>query len=101
MTSSSCGNAARRPNFAIACSWLPHTCMIDTGERPSERVWAASASSSAIARAGSRNFMRAKSFTGDCLELAAHVGGHQVGFAGALEQLVVHRERLADVLGGD
>ena len=32
------GKAARRPNRAMACSWLPQTCITETGVRPISRV---------------------------------------------------------------
>ena len=34
MTLSARGKAARSPNRAIACSWLPQTCITETGARP-------------------------------------------------------------------
>ena len=48
------GKAARRPKRAMACSWLPQTCMTET-RRPMSLVSAARAAESALALAGSRN----------------------------------------------
>src|SRR5690349_21148009 len=92
ITSSAGGNAARRPNFAIACSWLPQTCITDTRPRPTRSVARASASRSAAARAGSRNSRG--------IDLSADVGGHQVRVR-LLQQLLVQRERRLDVAGRD
>ena len=55
MTERSRGKLARRPNRAMACSWLPHTCMTLMGERPMAFTSRSSACASARARAGSRN----------------------------------------------
>src|ERR1041384_1163655 len=87
ITLSAGGKAARRPNFAIACSWLPHTCMTETS-RPSAA--GASAAASAFARAGSRNSRG--------IDLASHVSGHEVA-ARFLQELFVHLQRQGDVFG--
>src|SRR5512147_1646845 len=55
MSRSAGGITARRPKRAMACSWLPHTCMTATW-RPMASTVRRSASVSARARAGSRNF---------------------------------------------
>src|ERR1019366_912845 len=90
MTFRSGGNDARRPNFAIACSWLPHTCITETGDRPMRAVARASASLSACACRLSRN--------SSGIDLSAHVVRHQIGLVGFLEDLVVHRQRPLHVL---
>src|SRR6187401_2609002 len=102
----SSGNELRRPNRAIACSWLPQTCITETGERPISRTVRASADESAAARAGSRNFSSAApaslmgvTRTGG-RDLSADVGRHQVG-VGLAEQTLVHVERALHVLRGD
>ena len=56
ITLSEGGKAVRSPNLAIACSWLPHTCITETWRGPTAAVTRASAAASAAARAGSRNF---------------------------------------------
>ncbi len=56
MSRSAGGSTARRPKRAMACSWLPHTCMTEMGAADGVDVRARSASASARARAGSRNF---------------------------------------------
>src|SRR5512138_761893 len=106
ITSSSRGNVARKPKRAIACSWLPHTCMIDTGARPIAAVACFNAATSAAARSGSRNFSslmppsRVAIAVSGTVDLSAHVRRHQVlpfGF----EEFLVQRERLLDVVFRD
>src|SRR5512143_1616184 len=113
MTFRSRGRTARSPNLAIACSWLPHTCITDTGLRPISAVTRASAADSACALAGSRN---RSSLAPSVIwssgiaplfflppargDLAAHVRRHHVVF-GFLEEQLVQRQRLADLVGGD
>src|SRR4029079_6561899 len=105
-TSRSSGKALRRPKRAMACSWLPQTCITETGERPISRTVRASADDSAAARAGSRNFSSATpaSFMrvprAGRRDFAAHVGRHQV-VVGFLEQPLVHLERALHVFRGD
>src|ERR1051326_2542526 len=106
------GRMARRPNLAIACSWLPHTCMTETGARPISATTRSSAPASALALAGSRNrSSRAPSVSrvsgisalspltagGD---LAADVRGHHVPLR-LLEQQLVQRQRLLDLGRGN
>src|SRR5581483_8333685 len=91
MTFSFSGNAARKPNFAIACSWLPHTCITETS-RPISSVTRARAAASDFARAGSRNSRG--------IDLTSHVRGHQVVAAFA-KQLFVHLEGERDVFRRD
>src|SRR5512139_939800 len=107
ITSRALGSTARKPNFAIACSWLPHTCMTATG---AWSIWAtvrSSAFTSAAARAGSRNFNCDRSISlaipvlGRCVHLAADVGGHQVVRPRLSQQLLVQLERALDVLLGN
>src|SRR5512142_57114 len=105
------GNTLRRPNLAIACSWLPHTCITETGARPISATTRSSAPASARAFAGSRNrSSRAPSVItvsgmvalplaagGD---LASHVRGHHVRLRLLQEQLV-QRQRLLDLVCRD
>src|SRR5574342_94726 len=113
MTLRSRGRMARSPNLAIACSWLPHTCITDTGLRPISAVTRASAADSACALAGSRN---RSSLAPSVIwssgiaalplpvtgrgDLAPDVRGHDVAI-GFLEEQLVQRQRLADLVGGD
>src|SRR5574341_610682 len=109
MTSRSRGKTARRPKRAMACSWLPHTCITRTGEWPTARTSRSSAAPSALARAGSRNLSSAKgsataSPSGNLpprRHLAADVGGHEVALAGLLEDGVEEGQGLPDLLGRD
>src|SRR5512141_1061714 len=109
MTFRSFGKVARRPNFAIACSWLPQTCITETGERPISFVTRAIVSESLRAVPGSRNLscwtaadVAAASATASsrprARDLGPDVGGHQVLAGGFPHELVVERERLLDVL---
>src|SRR5512133_63637 len=107
ITSSAFGKFARRPYFAIACSWLPQTCMIVIGARPISPTSETRVRPSSAASSGSRNFTsRASPRRSDIavsprgLELAPHVGAHQVVLGGS-EQLLVQRQRVADRLVGD
>src|SRR3954469_8132343 len=98
-TLSSAGNAARSPKRAIACSWLPQTCMTETGARPISRTVRASAAESAAARAGSRNFSSPTpasfmAVVSGGRDLAAHVSRHQVVVLA--QQALVHLERALD-----
>src|SRR4051794_6258282 len=99
-TSRSAGNALRSPNRAIACSWLPQTCMTETGARPISRTVLASAAESAAARPGSRNFSAPTppsfmAVASGGRDLAAHVSRHQVVVLA--QQALVHLERSLDV----
>src|SRR6266545_836472 len=114
MTFKSLGKVARRPNFAIACSWLPQTCMTETGERPISAVTRAIVSARRRASAGSRNFSWriaavsrvSLAASKDTLSIAAprpfdlapHVGGHQVVSGRLRKQRLIEGQRLADVL---
>src|SRR5512142_3037487 len=107
MSRSAGGSTARRPKRAMACSWLPHTCMIVTG-RPMASTLRRSASASARARTGSRNFSSlAESAAAIALvlglpgrDLAAHVRGHEVvGTGRAAQHLVEQGQRLLRLLG--
>src|SRR5512144_281645 len=111
MTFRSRGRTARSPNLAIDCSWLPHTCITDTGLRPISAVTRASAADSACALAGSRNRSSlapsviwtsgiAALPVAGCGDLAPDVRGHDVALGFFQEQLV-QRQRLADLVGGD
>src|SRR5574338_94947 len=105
------GSTARKPNLAIDCSWLPHTCITDTGLRPISAVTRARAAERAFAWAGSRkrsslapsvvwsSGIAALPLPGRG-DLAAHVGGHHVAL-GLLQEQLVQRQRLADLMGGD
>src|SRR5690349_4857019 len=101
ITFRSLGKTERRPKRAIACSWLPQTC-ITLATRPMSSVALWSALVSARARAGSRNFISAswgslpRRMRG--LELAAHVGGHQILWLGLAQDGVEQLERLADLV---
>ena len=110
ITFRSFGNVARRPKRAIACSWLPQTCMTETGERPISAVTPRDRPASRRASSGSRNLTSAARgrvarlmgvFCPVAVDLAAHVGGHQVVLARLGEQRLVEGERLADLLGRD
>ena len=100
ITFSFAGSMARSPNLAIACSWLPQTCITDTGERPIASTVCSSAADSARARAGSRNL---SSLTPSLIaigprNLGAHVGRHQILFAvGVAQQLFVQLQRGLDL----
>src|SRR5919106_5172534 len=102
------GRMVRRPNLAMDCSWLPHTCMTDTGSRPIPLTTRASAWLRARARSGSRNRSSAAAprvVTSDigrprALDLGAHVVRHHVAF-GFTQQLLVERHGLRDLVGGD
>src|SRR6266542_2383068 len=106
MTFKSVGKVSRRPNFAIACSWLPRTCMTETGERPISAVTRAIVSARRRASPGSRNLSCriAESRVGLSIaatrsfDLAAHVGGHQVALRSLREQRLIEGQSLADVL---
>src|ERR1051326_3996099 len=102
MTCRSFGKAVRSPYRAIACSWLPQTCMTDTGERPISATVRWSFAASAAARAGSRNFSsRASSLLTRRLDFAANVPCHQVLRVGLAQQLFVHPQRAFDIVFGD
>src|SRR5947209_13983514 len=95
------GKAARSPNRAMACSWLPQTCITLVGLP----IWSTvrwSAAVSRRARCGSRNFSSAipGSFPGRIggLDLVAHVRRHQVLGLGLAQDGVEERERLADLV---
>src|SRR6188768_3002542 len=100
------GKLERSPYFAIACSWLPHTCITDTVRPIDPTVWYRAAVNSR-ARVGSRNSRRdVASSVGNSVppalpallartDLCAHVGRHQVfgTAAGVLaQQLLVQRQ---------
>src|ERR1043166_7118907 len=99
------GNTARSPNLAIACSWLPQTCITDTGTRPTCAVVRTSASASAFARTGSRNsscpvilLVAPSAHTSDFrlsarLHLPTHIGHHQIVVRAFPQQLFVQSER--------
>src|SRR5512140_584794 len=95
------GQTERRPKRAIACSWLPQTCMT-LATRPMSSVARCSARVSARARAGSRNFISASwgslSRRMRGLELVAHVGGHQILWLGLAQDGVEEVQRLADLV---
>src|SRR5512138_2651186 len=111
MTLSDRGSVARSPNRAIACSWLPQTCMMETGERPMSATTRTSASESDLARPGSRNFSSAtpplsfaigRSVRATRVNLAADVVSHQVILLrGVTEQLLVERQRRIDLFRRD
>src|SRR6266568_2488409 len=111
MTARSRGKTARRPKRAMACSWLPQTCITFTGVRPIAFTSRSSACASARARAGSRNFSSAGRFwsaMSDLLpdlaasrHLAAHVLGHEVARRRLLQHLLEQGEGLADLVGRD
>src|SRR6266511_3676321 len=88
MICSPSGSTARRPKRAMACSWLPQTCITDTG-RPMAATFRRIASASARARAGSRNLSSAKR------SLAMAQPRVEP------EDLVEERERLLHLLGRD
>ena len=104
ITSSARGKIARRPNRAIACSWLPQTCITDTGSRPisptrrssSEAIWAA--------RAGSRNCiaLRPASIIFFRPSRLSRPGRRRPSDlrSSRREQLLVKRERLCTSAGG-
>ena len=103
------GNGARRPNFAIACSWLPQTCMTETGDRPISSVTRAILLGESGARVPDRGSERGPSPSPrdassrrllplGALDLAADVRSHQVVLRRLGEQGLVERERLADFL---
>src|SRR5215472_9152345 len=111
MTSRSFGNALRSPYRAIACSWLPQTCITATGDRPICLTVCCSLAASAAARAGSRNFssraaslrMRLRSHfgRGRSLDFTAYVVRHQVVVRRFAQQLLVHPQRAFDVVLGN
>src|SRR5689334_9227661 len=109
MTFKSRGNAARRPKRAMACSWLPQTCMTETPGRPMSLTTRASASASALPRPASRNFIsRTPASRSSAIarlpggvQLALDVGRHQVLRLGAAEDLVEERKRVADLVLGN
>src|SRR5438132_254862 len=98
------GNTARSPNRAMACSWLPQTCITLT-VLPTSSTARCSALVSRRARCGSRNFSSAipGSFPGRIggLDLVADVGCHQVLGLGLAQDGVEERQRLADLVLGD
>src|ERR1700693_3172778 len=104
ITFRSLGNTARRPNRAIACSWLPQTCITLAG-LPTSRTARWSAAVRRRARSGSRNFSSAipGSFPARIggLDLVAHVGRHQILGLGLAQDGVEERQRLADLVLGD
>src|SRR5512137_541100 len=109
MTSRFLGKAARSPKRAMACSWLPQTCMTEM-VRPAPSTSRSRASVRARARAGSRNLSSSKrSPTSAALaagglargHLPADVLGHQVAGRGLLQDLVEEGQGLADLLGRD
>src|SRR6266542_4384328 len=109
ITFSAFGRMVRRPYLAIDCSWLPHTCMTETGSRPISRHTCSSARASPRAFSGSRNLSsRAPtarvSSIGTVLpgrrDLPPHVGRHHVALR-LLEQQLVQGERLLDLGGLD
>src|SRR5688572_1400025 len=108
MTFNDRGSAARRPKRAMACSWLPQTCITDTGSRPISPTIPPSVIDNARARAGSRNFSsdtpesrgRAAGLMviTSSVDLASDIGGHQVVFGlGTCEQFLVERQRGVDL----
>src|SRR5450830_290971 len=109
MTFRSFGKVARRPNFAIACSWLPQTCMTETGDRPISFVTRAIVSTSRRATVGSRNFSCIIAAVSRSLSIAAarpfdlppHVRRHEVVAAGFPHERLVEGERFADVFLGN
>src|SRR5204862_2966879 len=105
ITCRSRGNPARSPKRAIACSWLPHTCITDTGARPTAATAAARAADRPAPCPRSRNFSSRAAWSDIAafprrLQLGAHVAGHQVVVRLA-QQLAVHLERALDVLFGN
>src|SRR6266540_7322569 len=103
------GKRVRRPNLAIACSWLPHTCITETGARPISVHSRSSARANPRAFAGSRNLssfaprVSVSSIGGlpaGRRDLAAHIGGHHVAL-GFLEEQLVQRQRLLDLARRD
>src|SRR5512132_459858 len=106
MTFSVRGSVARSPNLAIACSWLPHTSMIDTGDRPISATTCVSASVSDRARSGSRNFSCAtpplSRVINGSIDLAAHIGGHQIVFLRCVtKELFIERQRRLNLRRGN
>src|SRR5688500_2109106 len=108
MTFNARGSVARRPNRAMACSWLPQTCITDTGSRPISPTTPPSAIDSARARPGSRNFSsdtpgsRATAagllIITSSVNLGPDIGRHQVVFGlSTREQLLVERQRGVDL----
>src|SRR4051812_1379925 len=95
------GKTERRPNRAMACSWLPQTC-ITLATRPMSSVARWSAWASARARAGSRNFISAScgSLPGRMrrLDLAAHVGCHEILWLRLAQDGVEELQRLGDLV---
>src|SRR5574342_3075 len=93
ITSSSRGRTARRPKRAMACSWLPQTCMRGMGARPMAFTSRWMASERARARCGSRYLSSWKRSATAAVpghvppgrHLAADVCGHEVGLGRVLE----------------
>src|SRR3954469_1965871 len=121
------GKSERNPNFAIACSCEPQTCMTDTS-RPISRISASSCCASARASSGSRKWSagvspaasgrlaRSRSWSpggtpDDCglevrapsdigrFDLAEDVGGHRIVLVALGEERFVQRQRLDDRVG--
>src|SRR5512137_975205 len=107
MTSRFLGKAARSPKRAMACSWLPQTCMTEM-VRPAASTSRRSASARARARAGSRNLSSSRRSATTALagrlargDLAADVLGHEIARPGLLQDLVEEGQGLADLPGRD
>src|SRR5208282_5170919 len=108
ITLSARGKLARNPKRAIACSWLPQTCITEIGARP---IAAQSLPSSAVSsrpRWGSRNSsarplirLSAIFFSLARRNFAAHVGRHQVLTLGLAQQFLIEREGCLNFSGGD
>src|SRR6266568_1650310 len=92
MTDRSRGKTARRPKRAMACSWLPQTCITFTGERPmaftsAGRFWSAMS-----------GFLRDLGAGG---HLAAHVRSHEVIRPRVLQHLLEEGQGLAHLVRRD
>src|SRR5450631_2822641 len=109
MTFRSFGKVARSPNFAIACSWLPQTCMTETGDRPISAVTRAIVSARPRATAGSRNLsclsaasIRALSvMSARPFDLTADVCRHQIVLGPFGQQGLVELQGPTDVFLGN
>src|SRR6266508_6980923 len=110
MTLSPLGKVARRPNLAMACSWLPQTCMTETGARSIAATRLASVPARARAVAGSRNLssLTAGPASSGCIvchfrrgpDLPADIRRHDV-IGRFAQELLVERERLPHLLRRD
>ena len=105
------GAAARSPKRAMACSWLPQTCITEIGERPIAATSRASAVAERARPGGVAELELGRALVAGHhafsfasrrgLHLAAHVLGHEVAGAGVLQHLLEERQRLPDLVGRD